>query len=368
MPLPAPPPGRLLSVMRPRLPFHTLLLLAVAACGPRRQELPPVVGLGSATDTVTLTDTEISQGIWLGGDRWALLAPRVKTVRIVDLKSHLVTVLGHPGREYREPYALFRQGDTLYMDDWGMRRTTAWSLDGRMLAAFDIPTPFRGTLPRARDAAGWWYAELRPSPGLDGSGNLDSGAVVRWRSGATSDTVRRLAPFDVTRVTREGASRFERMVYSGTDQWDVLPDGTLWIARVNTNALERCAPEHGACVVGPSLPDPILEVTIQDRQYFLQSFPEDQRGLAEGIPFAILKPAFDFAFAAPDGRIWLQRSRSLTDTTRGYRVLTLDGIARREYRIRNAQRIIGADPTHLIAIDPLVPGPGHRVLRYLIPN
>lgn len=342
--------------------------ISLAACGPRRQELPPATTLDVAADTLLLHDTELSQAVWLGGDRWALLALQAKTVRIVDFHSHTVSVLGHPGKEYHEPFAIFRAGDTIYVDDWGMRRTTAWSLAGAMLSTLDAPAPFRGALPRARDAAGGWYAELRPAPGADGSGNLDSGAVVRWHEGSASDTIRRLAPFELERVTRDGVSRYERLVYSGSDQWGVRPDGTLWIARVNANALEWCAPGHGGCTTGPSLPDPVLQVTLQDREYFLLNFPPDQRNLAEGIPFALLKPAFDAAFAAGDGRIWLQRSRALTDTTRPYRILGLDGLATREYRLPNAQTILGADSTHILAIDPLVPGPGHRVLRYSIPK
>lgn len=323
--------------------------------------------LAAPADTLTLDDTELSQAIWLGGDRWALLAPQAKAVRIVDFRTRAATVVGVPGRDYREPFFLFRAGDTLYINDWGMRRTTAWSLAGKLLGTLDAPAALRGALPRARDGAGWWYAELRPDPRADGSGNKDSGAVVRWRSGPAADTVVRLAPYDVEQVARDGASRFERLVFSGTDQWDVGADGTLWVARVNGNALERCAPDHGPCTVGPSLPDPILEVTLQDREYFLQSFPADQRGLAEGIPFAVLKPPFDAAFTAGDGSIWLQRSRSLTDSTRAYRILGLDGMARQEYRIKNAQRVLGAEPGHILAVDPLVPGPGHRVLRYAMP-
>ena len=366
---PTRPPAYLFHMRTdPRLVPLLLLGAGLAACGPRRQELPPAARLGAPADTVTLKDTELSQAVWLGGDRWALLAPQAKAVRIVDLRTHAVSVLGHPGQEYHEPFDIFRAGDTLYVDDWGMRRTTAWSLDGKMLSALDAPAPFRGALPRARDTAGWWYAELRPSPRSDGSGNLDSGAVVRWKEGATADTVRRLAPYDVERVTRDGATRFERLALSGTDQWDVRPDGTLWIARVNTNALERCAPDHGPCVPGPSLPDPVLEVTLQDREYYLLSFPADQRALAEGIPFAVIKPAFDAAFSAGDGSVWLQKSRALTDSTRSYRILSLDGLARQEYRLPNAQRILGADSTHILAIDPLVPGPGHRVLRYTMPR
>ncbi len=349
---------------------HYLLpaLLLAAACAPRKQPPPPVHDLVAAADTVLLSDTEIADAVWLGGDRWALLAPQAKTVRIVDLATRRMQALGRPGKDYLEPFALFRAGDTLYVDDWGKRRVTGWSLAGAMVASLDAPAPFRGALPRGRDAAGGWYAELRPFPGPDGSGNLDSGVVVRWKEGTASDTVLRLAPYQLEKVTRAGASRYERLVFSGTDQWGVRQDGTVWVARVIQNLLESCAPAHGECVRGPPLPDQVLGVTIQDRLYFLQTFPADQRSLAEGIPFSIVKPPFERAFAAADGGIWLERSRMLTDTTRSYRYLRPDGTAKMEVRIRNAQRILGADPTHILAIDPLVPGPGHRVLRYVLPR
>src|SRR5689334_10861614 len=113
--------------MRPLLPA---LVVALAACGPRQQELPPAARLVAPADTILLNDTELSQAVWLGGDRWALLAPQAKTVRIIDMRTRKATVLGHPGKEYHDPFALFRAGDTLYVDDWGMRRTTAWSLAG----------------------------------------------------------------------------------------------------------------------------------------------------------------------------------------------------------------------------------------------
>ena len=343
-------------------------LLCLAACAPRRQPPPPVFDLAAAADTVLLSDTEIADAVWLGGDRWALLAPQAKTVRIVDFATKRVRPLGRPGKDYLEPFAIFRAGDTLYVDDWGKRRVTGWSAAGAMVLTLDAPAPFRGALPRGRDASGAWYAELRPFPGPDGSGNLDSGIVVRWREGATSDTAVRLAPYQLERVTRDGGSRYERLVFSGVDQWGVRPDGRLWIARVNQNLLESCAPAHGPCVRGPALRDPVLLVTIQDREYFLQAFPADQQPLTEGIPFAIVKAPFEHTFVAADGGIWLERSRMLTDSTRSYRYLHPDGIAKLDVRIKNAQRILGADPTHLLAIDPLVPGPGHRVLRYALPK
>lgn len=344
-----------------------LFLSLVAACGPGTQPPPPSATLRAPADTVPLTDTEIADALWLGGDRWAVLVPQAHAVRIVDFATHRATLLGRPGKDYAEPFSLFRAGDTLYVGDWGMRRVTGWSADGKLVSTLEAPAPFRGALPRARDASGAWYAELRPRPGADGSGNRDSGMVVRWREGAASDTVARLVPYEIEPVTRDGARRFERLVFSGADQWSVDPDGTLWIARVNLNALERCTPS-GACRTGPRLRDKVLEVTLEDREYFLQSFPEEHRSLARDVPFAIIKPPFEHAFAGGIGITWLEQSRMLTDTLRSYRLLDTAGVAVQEFRLPNAQRILGATPMHILAIDPLVPGPGHRVLRYTMPK
>jgi hypothetical protein len=348
-----------------RLPLPALALLA--ACTAPSQPAPPVVRLAPAADTVTTTDTELSDAVWLGGDRWAVLAPVSKVVRIVDFAAHTGRPLGRPGSDYGEPFALYRVGDTLYLNDWGKRRVTRWTLAGALAGSLDVPVALRGALPRGRDSAGAWYAELRPFPGKDGSGNLDSGAVVRWAGGATVDTVVGLAPFGVEKVAREGAPRYERTVFGGEDRWGVELDGSLWVARVRENRLERCGPGRGECRAGPALRDRVLEVTLQDREYFLQGYPEDQRILARTVPFAIVKPPFDDAFGDGTGGVLLEKSRSLTDSLRGYARLTAEGIARQELRLPNAQRILAAGGGWLLAIDPLVPGPGHRVLRYVLP-
>ena len=348
------------------LPALTLGVTLAAACGTPTQPPPPSTLLRAPADTLTLTDTEIADALGLGGDRWALLVPSARAVRIVDLAASRVTTLGRPGRDYAEPFSLFRAGDTLYVGDWGMRRVTGWTADGKLALTLEAPAQFRGVLPRARDASGRWYAELRPFPGSDGSGNRDSGAVARWDGGATSDTVARLAPYEIEPVTRDGARRYERLVLSGADQWGVDPDGTLWIARVNLNALVRC--RAGVCATGPRLRDKVLEVTLQDREYFLQGFPEEHRTLAKDLPFAVIKPPFDRGFAGAAGSTWLELSRMLTDTTRTYRVLDSAGVAVQEYRLPNAQRILAAADSGILAIDPLVPGPGHRVLRYAYPR
>lgn len=341
-----------------------LLAAALIACGPGQQPAAPTRDLSPATDTIAMAEPDLSGAVWLGGDRWAVLAPYSKAVRVLDFKTRGDRPFGRIGVDYLEPSTIFRIADTVYVGDWAKRRVTLWTLDGKLVRSVDAANALRGNLPRGRDGAGNWYAELRPFPRSDGSGNLDSGAVVRWSEGSvTADTVVMLAPFAMERVSRDGASRYERVVFGGVDQWGVNANGSVWVARTRNNRLEQCGPARDSCVAGPELPDRVLEVTLQDREYYLQGYPADQRTLARSIPFSITKPPFERAFAGPDSLIYFEKSRELTDTTRGYQELGPSGVAKIELRLPNAQRILAVADSAILAIDPIVPS-GHRVLRY----
>jgi len=49
-------------------------------------------------------------------------------------------------KELRNPSTLFRGGDTLYVGDWGLRRTSRWTLDGRFAGAVPASDAMRGVL------------------------------------------------------------------------------------------------------------------------------------------------------------------------------------------------------------------------------
>ena len=57
-------------------------------------------------------------------------------------------------KEYQQPFHIYRTGDSVVIADWQMRRSTLWSLDGKMLGAIPAVDGLRGALPRARDGAG----------------------------------------------------------------------------------------------------------------------------------------------------------------------------------------------------------------------
>ena len=83
-------------------------------------------------------------------------------------------------------------------------------------------------------------------------------------------------------VIGDAGRRFERRVFSGTDHWGVLADGSLWVARVYHNRVDVRSPD-GRWTKGQPLPDRVLEVTRFDRELFFRKFPPELRATAERL-------------------------------------------------------------------------------------
>jgi hypothetical protein len=320
-------------------------LALLLACGDPTPPAP-VVELTPGPDTVSTGYAEIVDGEWLGGERWAVVAPLDVTVGIVDLARRDVAPLGGEGtREIRNPSILFLSADTLHVGDWGLRRVSLWTREGKLVRAIPAPDLIRGALPHARDASGRWYAELKPPPGPDGSGNRDSAAVVAVSPGFERlDTVGQLAPLDLAEVMGDAGRRFEQRALSGEDHWGATPDGSVWVARVFENRVDWRSPDS-EWEEGDALPDRVLEVTQYDRELFYRKFPPELRATAERLPFAAVKPPFESAFTSPAGTVWLEKSRAPADSARRYHEVDRDGRLTREIRVPGPGRVVavGAD-------------------------
>ncbi|HEY8257240.1 MAG TPA: hypothetical protein VIG08_06250 [Gemmatimonadales bacterium] len=346
-------------------PALAVALLALPGCGGPKPAAP-VVRLGAPTDSLITSFRDVSEAAWLGGDRWAVLTPGDDAAAIADLASHKVERLGGRGaEEIRNAAGLFRAGDTLFVNDWGLRRTTLWTLEGRAAGAMPASDKLRGVLPRARDDSGRFYYEIAPRPGADGQGNRDSSVVVRAGPGADkADTVARLAPLDLAEVVGDAGRRFERRVFSGADRWGIVPDGAVWVARVYENRVLWRDP-GGNWLRGEPLPDRVLEVTRYDREMFLRNYPPELRSTAEQLPFAAVKPPFEAGFTAPHGEVWLEKSRAPIDSTRRYHVVDTLGRLRREIHVPGRGRIVAiGDGTVLVAAPSR---DGAHLLRFMVP-
>lgn len=359
-PLPAP---------RLRTGRIAVLVTGLAALAGCQQKRVPVqsLRLEPTWDTLLAPYGEITDATWIGDDRWVVIAPQDRAVGVVDFRRKRLTQFGgrRPG-EIEQPFHLFRSGDSLYVADWFRRRLTRWSPDGVLGGAYPALDAFRGALPRARDGAGAWYLEVRPAPGGDGRGNLDSGAVVRTRSDFSgADTVAKLAPFDLVEVVSNGRRRLERRLLSGQDRWGVLADGSVWVARVTESRVDwRTA--AGATTRGDPLPDRVLPVTQNDRDLFLNRFDSGLRPTVSEIPFVAIKPPFDAALASPAGQLWLVKSRAVGDTLRNYQVIDQAGALASEATHPGHGRILALGNGYALVGEPFAGG--IRLLLYRMPG
>ncbi|TFG43350.1 MAG: hypothetical protein E4H41_09445 [Gemmatimonadales bacterium] len=305
------------------IPIGTLLLSG--ACGTKPADAPDIA-LGPTADSIPTTLFEATAGAWLGGDRWAVLSPVNKRVVLLDFADGSATDLGQGmKRPFEGPFSLFAAGNGLYVADWALRRLTTWTLEGQYAEAIGTPEVTRGNLPRARDGQGNWYVQFNPPPGPDGSGKRDSAVVVRYSPFfSQGDTLFRLSPLDLAEVNGDAGRRFERRVFSGEDEWGVLADGSVWVARVYPNRVDWIGPD-GKLKKGQRLPDRVFTITLSDREAFLRKFPPEMRSTAEKVPFSPVKPPFDEAFTGGDGMVWLEKSRVIPDTVRRYQVIGRDG-------------------------------------------
>ena len=327
-----------------RRPLLACLLLA--AC---TEPAPtPAAMLGPGPDTLRLPIVEATEAVWLGEGRFAVLSPADNAVAIIDLAAGSFRILDQSSGELQHPTGIFSLGDTVFISDWARRRATAWTADGSLARAIPANEPLRGALPRAIDRNGALYYELPPPARRDGSGNRDSAAVVRVTSAGAIDTIARLAPLDIAEVAGDQGRRFERRVFSGDDEWGVLADGTLWVARTYQNRIDWL--DSAGVREGARLVDRVLEVTRVDRERFVSRFPSELRASAERLPFSPIKPPFVRAFTATPDEVWLEKSRSVFDSMQLYHRVGRDGELIREVRLQGWGRALAASERQALIV------------------
>jgi hypothetical protein len=340
------------------------LLAAAAACsGPKPP--PPAVAVGATVDTLVVPAVEVTTAIAQPDGKWVLLAPIDNKLFIADFGAKtVVPAAGITATDVPHPITLIESGDTTIVSDWGLRRFTAW-VGGQRIAAWPAPEALHGAFPKARDAAGQWYFQLFPDAKADGSGLLDSSFVVRGDAQLTKfDTLARISPASVVQVVGPDGEHYQRRALAGDDAWGVLPDGTLWIARVFQNQLEWHRPGVKKVLRSPMLPDPVLTVSPMDRELWVRRFPEDQRDNARQMPNVATKPPFEHVFVTPDHRYWLAKSDTALAPVRHFQVVDSTGVLA-IVAVPSRGSALGVDGNYILMGEEF-PG-GVRLLRYPVP-
>lgn len=209
---------------------------------------------------------------------------------------------GGPG-EYRQPSGLLRMpGDTTWLVDRALRRFLVIGPDGTPGRTVPFP-PEAQTVPvfRGTDQAGrilfqpFWFP-LKP-----GGGSLVP--ILRWVPGMESgDTIAHvLGPAPKVEVEGTSTARtnsFLIMPFTPQDEWAVLVDGTVVIARVDGYSLDVILPD-GTVRHGPRIPFQPVRVNAGDRG----------ENSGDNVEYPATKPPFSAGALRVDGqRIWVRRN------------------------------------------------------------
>lgn len=312
--------------------------------------------------------------------------PRDKVVQLVDLVSGSMVKVGREGSgpgEYSLPMALvgLPDGSTLLFDMIGRRFLTI-SADGKPGAILDMPRPPAATT--ATNGAGpvGLLAGIRSIGGYDARGRVyfegsafttdggtaDSVPIMRWdrvkptfdtvgfRRQPAGSTIRSGGPNNV-QIRMGGGKRF-----TPTEAWGVTADGS--VVRVFPEPYRVAwltSPTQAK--MGPVIPYTPMKVTEAEKKSIIGAQARNPGlvvrvgggpgggGGGGGGPinlpppeFMDTKPPYDGANAvqvAPDGEVWVLRTRPFEDKIPSYDVFDRTGALVKKVSLNPKSRVVG---------------------------
>jgi hypothetical protein len=300
--------------------------------------------------------------------------PREKTVQLVDLKAGAAQKIGREGSgpgEYALPMRLLAlPGDTSVVYDPLNRRFLVIGPDGKVgpFVSYEAePSSAGGRVrgigmgARYTDARGRLYtAGPNFSIGPNGEPTTsDTAPIIRLdRATKKADTLAWVfTPTTTIRTSQGGANVSIRAgggnPYAEADDWAVTPDGRLAVVRVKNYHVDWYAP-NGQKTAGPAIAYEKLKVTEDDKKAF-----RERRATGQGMTFVMteqrgpggastrsagvappanmqmpeptdwpeVKPPFtgNATIAAPNGTVWVLRTRAAKDKIPTYDVFDATG-------------------------------------------
>lgn len=292
------------------------------------------------------------------------------SVTLLDFRSGERIEIGRQGDgpgEYGMPGPLFAAGDTTFMLDMGNRRLLVITPDGRILSAtvpLGHPTGVP-ILPRGVDAQGRIYFDLAgiAMPGLEESARTGRAPLIRWDR--TADRFDTLATVQFPPMPAAGPGEVRISMgggaYQPRDDWSVLPDGRVGLARAAEYHVEWLG--GGTPVAGPPVTyDPvkvgddeknawadqmasrgmIVEVENGRRRTRRPPRPDITR-----ITWPEVMPAFTgtrAVLASPNGELWVRRAQPAGASGTLYDVFDGRGRLVRQVTLEGNRVVLGFGP------------------------
>ncbi|MGQ0766641.1 MAG: hypothetical protein ACT4OZ_13365 [Gemmatimonadota bacterium] len=308
--------------------------------------------------------------------------PRDKVVQLIDFRTSRATKVGREGngpREYALPMALLAlPGDTSAIYDPLNQRFLLINPDGSAGEFFTVAPDAGaagaglgravfGITPRYSDSRGRLYMTgLATSVTPDGVRQADSVPVIRYdRSTKSRDTV---GYFRQPRDNASGSVSGNRQQirigggnpFSARDEWAVTADGRVAVVRSPEYRVDFVGPARSS---GPAIPYPKVRVSERHKEQWRQSrqnatvmMVRNDNGrqttstgsaanvsIPEPTDWPEVMPPFlsSAVLVAPDGNLWVARTREADDDTPRYDVIDGSGRVIERVALPRRTRVIG---------------------------
>jgi len=349
----------------------TTLLVATLGSGAAAQAPRPVpLGKPGATFPEPVSSPV---GFRVLSDGRLLVADNIEsTVSLLDFRTGQATPVGRQGEgpgEFGMPGPLYAgAGDTTYMMDMGNRRLLVITPDGK-ISSSTVPLFHRSgwpILPRGVDAKGRIYFDLGgiAMPGLNDMAASGRAPLIRWDPAA--DRMDTLAYVQFPPQPAAGPGQVRVSIggggpYQPRDDWAVLPDGRVGLARATAYHVEWYG--AGAPVTGPAVSyEPVKIGSAEKNAWALQVAA---RGIAIEVvngqrrttraprpdidrqQWPDVMPPFTGAralLAAPNGELWVRRAQPAGSKTAVYDVFDAGGRLARQVSLDGDRTIMGFGP------------------------
>jgi hypothetical protein len=312
--------------------------------------------------------------------RVLVIDSKERQLLIVD-SSGKQTQVGRSGRgpgEYLAPIGLYGlPGDsTLVYDILNSRlllldaRGAPVGIDRIFVLDGTAERPLRQQGPQFGDRLGRLYARgYAPSAPQTAE---DSAPIVRYdRRSRRADTLAFLripVPIAITTLSMDGSTGKSRSVnpFTPRDAWAAGHDGRIAIVHTSPYRVEWIRAD-GSRVMGPVISHDRVPVGAADKAFVTS--PQNQKRAggsgpgSEGLPDRMPAPQFtswpEFKppfqaepppRLAPDGRLWVERSRAFTDSVRTFDVFDERGVLAERVALPRGLKLVGFGPSAIYLV------------------